>query len=222
MQLGAGGGDGLNDSLLTCHEVGAHPGHQPRPAAPEQPNPVEAEVHRGTTADVGERRRHRRLLPASQHCVGNMRNVLSVGVRTQARHPRLLEPIPQRADRPLGPPVEEQADGQCHSDGSAAQVDRVVGGLLNPRRRELQQFRAQRDQSARRRNLLTDHRLAGVFGVAVGVPERGHGLAIAQLCAHRRVRVSVVLVERDIHMPVGVQFPVIHRNHLPSTSVRPG
>jgi hypothetical protein len=55
-----------------------------------------------------------------------------MGVRAQARHPVFLEPVPQRPDRPLGSPIEEQADGQGH--GSVVQVNRLLRGLLDPRR----------------------------------------------------------------------------------------
>ena len=63
VQFGAGGGDRLDDPLLTRHEVGAHAREQPRAAAPEQPDPVEAEVHGFSPADGGQRIGHRRRGP---------------------------------------------------------------------------------------------------------------------------------------------------------------
>ena len=69
VQLGAGGGNRLDDPLLAGNEVGAHTGKQPRAATPEQPNPVEAEVHRFAAVKPGQRVVHRRQVPLAQHRV---------------------------------------------------------------------------------------------------------------------------------------------------------
>jgi hypothetical protein len=43
-----------------------------------------------------------------------MRHMPSMGVRAQARHAGLLDPLPQSPNHPLGSPVEQQAEGQGH------------------------------------------------------------------------------------------------------------
>jgi hypothetical protein len=107
VQIGAGGGDRLDDTLLTRNEVGAHPRDQPHASAPEQSDPVEAEVNGFSPTDGGQRIGDRAQVPPAQHRIRHVRDMPAVGVGAQARHALRLDPVPERPDRPLGSPVEQ-------------------------------------------------------------------------------------------------------------------
>ena len=114
VQLGPGRGDGINHPLLSRHELGRGAGQQPRPTPPEQPNPVEGQLHRGEGAQPRHGRGDGGQLPGPQDRIRNVRHVPPVCMRTQARHPGPLQPIPQCAHGPLGAPIEQKADRQRH------------------------------------------------------------------------------------------------------------
>ena len=126
VQLGAGPGDGLDHPLLARDELGRGAGKQPGPASPEQPDTVEGQLHRGDRPEPGHGRGDSGQVPGPQDRVRDVRLMVAVGVRTQARNTGSLEPIPERANGPLRAPIEQKAHRQRHpADANVALRDHV-------------------------------------------------------------------------------------------------
>ena len=126
VELGAGPDDSLDHPLLSRDELGSGAGQQPSSTSSEQPDTVEGQLHRGDRAKPRDGRGDGCQLPGPHDRVRNVRHMLAVGMRTQARNPSSLEPIPQRAHRPLRAPIEQKAHRQRHpADANLALRDDI-------------------------------------------------------------------------------------------------
>jgi len=135
VELGAGPDDRLDHPLLSGDELGCGAGQQPSPTSSEQPDTVEGQLHRGDGAKPGHGRGHGGHIPGAQDRVRNVRQMLTVGMRSQARNPSSLEPIPQRAHGPLRAPIKQKAHRQRHPDDAnvAQRDDAWVAACTFPR-----------------------------------------------------------------------------------------
>src|SRR6266702_5555486 len=190
-QVRAGGRHSRDDPLLTSHELRCHPGQHTRPATAEQPNPVEAQLHRIAITQRRHSRGYGGLVAGPQNSVGKRAVRVADGCDSTLGPPRCSH----RARSARSERRSKSSRPARHA--SADQMSGMLSDLLDLSGGNLQQLRPEIDQCPRRRDLLADQRLIRVDRVSVRVAACGHRAVLPDPCGRRRVGVPVVLVELD-------------------------